>query len=569
MTNDTGDQQPRESVPTVSRRNYLRVAGVAAGAGLLPSVASAAPDGLVENTDGDREDFLWVPGYLMEDPPEKIQYDNLLAYARRHDLTAVITISRTIPETADRLEPLLQKATEYGVQCWFAGGCFRDDHNAPQLVNDSRARETFLNRLQLITEVYADYYPEGKVVVWHEAPLVSNWDPNGGWTYTAVRNMRDLGPEIFAWQMKTIKSVSDDIDVATFLHFPYVEPGGNFGNIFSEIMADLTDLNALPDFTFTDFYRGYREPTVRQEGANAFLRRMMRNATEETNGQPVYNLAEDHTINNGYTPSKESIRMNLQAAFESGADGVGWYFRNNYRQTDDSLTPNDPFLPNVGGVTSEPNTTTLTFSRDRFQYAYDQTFASREGFNRNSVFNLWIHGYDMDKFEHRLWLKTADDWEPEDDRGSEDEEDSEDHEEPKDNDPDKEDEWVFIGDFNGYTDQEYVYSGNDTEHVSIFHALDRDRFLGEENTIEAKIQTDADSDGSELYAMYAVPFDANEYFSEPNAPDLLEQSAVAFLQSNQGADGFSLASATPNTTVSADETTRLTLSKDKEEDDED
>ncbi|MFB6217913.1 MAG: hypothetical protein ABEH77_01850 [Halobacteriaceae archaeon] len=464
--------------PSLRRRSYLRAAG-AAGAGSLvvPSSGAAVATAAGDGRNGERQDFVWLNGALTRN--DRI-FENVLAFMQRHGLAGIISAAETSRETAERIEPILARTGERDIPTWLASGCFKREFTAAQLVDDETAMATFLDRLATVTETYARHQPRGKFVCWHEAPLVSNWAEEDVPYEFAVRNMAVLGQDIFAAQKRRIQEVAPEVDVGVFVHFPYIAERHEF----EQLTDGLRERGALPDFSFTDFYRGYREVENGVAAANRIVRDLIANARKHTDGRAVYYLGEDHTINNNYTPSKQAIRENHRAAL--GADGLGWYSRGQYRQTKRGF---NPFIPNTGTV-DDDRFTTLVGSRDRFQYAYRLSNASRQGVDPTNRFDLWLYGEDFEFYDHRLSLRAPDGW-------------------------------TFVGDFSGYLGAQY--GGDGREWVSVFHGLSRDRFLAD-GTLAWRVDSRQEGDGATLDGVWAMPHDTANYVSEPAAVDLVREN---------------------------------------------
>lgn len=202
-------------------------------------------------------------------------------------------------------------------------------------------------------------------------------------------------------------------------------------------------------------------------------------------------LGEAHTVNPNYTPSKQANWMDLRAALGAGAEGVGWYARTAYVPTKRGF---DPFVPNSGPAAREgPHASTLTFARDRYQYAYAALRAKRRrdaesGHTRpNDAFDLWLVGTDFSFYDHRLSMRT------------------------------RTGEWTFVGDFDGYLDGQYPYNSTGRT-VSIFRGLSRSRF-GRNGRLELAIETGAESDGARLAAVLAMPASARTFLTESSAAE--------------------------------------------------
>jgi hypothetical protein len=130
--------------PSLRRRSYLRAVGAGAG-GVAATGGSRGESAAV--ADDDRQDFVWLNGALTGD--DRI-FENVLAFAERHDLAGIISAAGTTTETARKIRPILERTGEWDVPTWLASGCFRDEFGAGQLVEDEAAMAAFLDRLALL-----------------------------------------------------------------------------------------------------------------------------------------------------------------------------------------------------------------------------------------------------------------------------------------------------------------------------------------------------------------------------------------------------------------------------------
>lgn len=290
--------------------------------------------------------------------------------------------------------------------------------------------------------------------------------------------------------------------------------------MYSAFMPQLQEEGLLPDFNMLDKYRGYQDPRLGLEGTNAETRRLLREVKEMTEDRPIYYLGQDHTINTGYTPSREAIEQHADAALAEGVEGIGWYIRTAYRLTRDVSTLEgtvEPFLPNTGEVDTDLYST-FTGDRDRFMYAYLTTFESQGVIDPAERFDLWVHGSDLDLHEARVSLRTADG------------------------------DWRYIGDVGGYVGGDNPYTLDDREGAVIFHALDRATFLGAPHVatngaLQARIEPREGGDGLVIQGLYAMPYATTaEYVTEQEAGERLSTDARAVAER-------SLDRVVPNTAV--------------------
>ncbi|MFC7231547.1 hypothetical protein ACFQMM_09275 [Saliphagus sp. GCM10025308] len=356
-------------------------------------------------------------------------------------------------------------------------------------MNDEQAREAHLEWLKSVVSAHGEFFDRGRVILWQEAPVIGQWVPGGEWTQKAVDNLLELGPEIFATQKDAVESANDDLDVGLFVHFPYIIDSKR-PEVFEELLQGMYARDVAPAFAFTDFYRGWFDKDVEPGRANAALHSLVSNARDVLDDRPVFYLGQSHTVNPNHTPNRETIGMTIREALSAGASGLGWYIRTGYVPTEAGF---DPFVPNVPGAEPDGDAiNTFTIARDRFQYAWVATLASRDGFAADGVFDLWVVGDGFEYADHRLSVRTHD--------GS----------------------WTYLGDLGGYADGDYPDASAVTDRATCFHALDRDRFL-EDGTLELQIETPADSEGG-LSAAVAVPFDPGAYMPAQEAAALVDRS---------------------------------------------
>ncbi|WP_435079120.1 hypothetical protein [Halococcus sp. AFM35] len=477
----------------MKRRGFLNIAatgGVVTAAGCSgknENTRNATDTSPTSSSSGDSEttnpDFVWAEQPLWKD--ERVR-ENLFAFAARHDLAVVI--AKADAEDPSLLEPPLAAAARHGVEAWLNIGVLTR-LTPTEFVTDTAKGHRHLDGLEAVAENYQKFFPDGRIILWQEAPVGGRWVESGKWTDAAVRNLETLGPDIFAAQKERVKRAAPSVATGIFVHFPYIVEGRN-PETFATLTRGLKSRNALPDFTFTDFYRGWYAKDTGPGPANAAVRSLVTNAREMTEGRPVTFLGEAHTINPNYTPSRQAMWMDLRAALGAGAEGVGWYARTAYEETKQGF---DPFVPNVGPAARDgPRTSTLTFARDRYQYAYAALRTQRAGrasggdSASEERFDLWLAGTDFDFYDHRLSMRT------------------------------RAGKWRFIGDFNGYVNGGYPHNGNDIDHVSVFRGLSRARF-DRGGRFNLRIETDPASDGAQLQAVLAMPADVDTYLPESAA----------------------------------------------------
>jgi hypothetical protein len=454
------------------RRAFLQSAATAATVASAGDVA--ATDSARDHDDGGREDFVWTQGPVVADARMRDLY---LALADRLDLAVVVSSpDATDPGGVERVEAVLQAAADRDVPVWLNTGVL-NAATAEEFVGDEDARRTELQGLRRIVGVYHEYEPEGRVILWQEAPVSGEWVAGGAWTAGSVDNLREYGPAVYAAQYRAVKAVSRGLDAGIFVHFPYVVDSKH-PETFQDLAADIGDRGVVPDFAFTDFYRGYYEANTGAADANDAVRSLVSNARRGVGGRPVFYMGEPHTINNGYTPSKAAMAMDHRTAAAAGAAGLGWYPRPQYVRT---RTGFDPYLPNDDDrdAAGDPRATTATFARDRFQYAYARLAASRP--EARDRFDLWLDLDDADTFEHAVHLRG--------------------------------DGWTHVGDAAGYLD------APDGRHVTVLRGLDRDRFAR-----GGRVLVRVESRGrATLRALAAMPFAPDAFVSEWEATDLADR----------------------------------------------
>lgn len=524
---DTPHVPTAPDAPRLARRDYLATAGslgigLASGClGVRPPRAAQAATNQVpsrstpsrEQSD-QREDFLWLGSALWRDAAVR---RNLFAFARRHNLAVVLVHSdRRHAPLDETLDPALVAASQFGLDVWLNVGLLADI-TAETFVTDADAREASLDRLREIARRHGELFENGRVICWQEAPVMGQWSEGGHWNQAAVENLVALGPTIFAAQQAAIREANDALDVGLFVHFPYIVDSKQ-PEVFRTLATGLREYDALPDFGFTDFYRGWYEKDVGPEPANEAVRSLISNARDALDGRPVFYLGQSHTINPSHTPSTQALRMNLRISIDAGAAGLGWYCRSGYQPTTEGF---DPFVPNVDGATLEGESVyTLTVARDRFLYAWLATLDAQSGFDPSDAFDLWLVGDGFGFYDHRLSVRTAD--------GT----------------------WEYVGDFGGYADGDFPADSEATHRATVFRALDRDRLLAD-GTLDCRIETSPESSGASLLGAYVMPCDPDTYVTE--------RDAAAFHGASVSLDAFSLGQTTERTSFPPGTTRRVTI----------
>jgi hypothetical protein len=438
---------------------------------------------------GSIEPFLWFGGgtFGPAERGDEPAGETVLAYLARNDVSVVVTDNAaTVEEAGGDLDHQLAAAADAGVDVLLNAGMVPGPDQSKaytdrELIEDEATMEAFLEPLRETARVYETYYPEGRLLLWHEAPIMGNW--TGDSYAERAESVVEYGPAIFAAQKRAVREVSPDLDVAVFPHdIPMAPPERSTAPICERLFEGLAARDATPDFVFVDSYRSHHEWAAGCEPSNEFVHEMLANVTRHAD-VPVYYLGETHTDNNHYTPSKGALEGNVRAALDAGVEGYGWYSRGRYHRTSDRCY--DPFVPNTGTV-AEDQFTTLTGSRDRLLWATLLAIERRPEFDPEERFDLWVHGRDFEFHEHRLSVR------------------------------DSEGDWELLGDVSGYADGDNPYAGADRTRVSVFHALDRSLLEG---GLEVRVESRGDGD---LLGLYAVPhLEPGLYLTEPEATTLL------------------------------------------------
>ena len=444
-----------------------------------------------DDTDwSDVEPHIWLGSYTPGDIAETPFMENALRFVERYDLTVVLSQWSTTEKDARELEARLEEAQRRDVDVWLGTYDLRE-HSDRELVTDPDALASDVERLERMVDTYAEHYPEGNVFVWHESPLTGQW--TGETRDEQAHSIQENGAEIFGAQKTAIEERHPGVDLGLMIHYPYVAPPSHSEKpIFGPLMADLAERDARPDFTYFDFYRGYHEWDGGYEATNDFLDAIVENLREHTDDRPVCYLGECHSINNHYTPSKQSILGNLRTALAAGVDSYGWYIRKGFRESVDRNY--NPFLPNVGDEPAPFNS--LVGSRDRLLWSHLALNETVRGTDASARFDLWLHGHDFDFYEYDLSLETS------------------------------EGEREFIGSFSGYVDGDTPYSGGGRDRTVVFHALERDRYLADDE-FSVCIEPRDGADGAVLETVYAVPhLDSRQYMTEPELSEVVSERSL-------------------------------------------
>ncbi|MFB6218249.1 MAG: hypothetical protein ABEH77_03560 [Halobacteriaceae archaeon] len=419
-------------------------------------------------------------GQITDDAPIR---ENILGFAERHGFDiAGASVDADDPESS---RGWLQACRDRGLDVMINNGAVEGAPGNELATDPDKLREP-LDNLRDVLEVYADYYPEGGCFVWHEEPLMGNWE--GDSLSAKADQMVEYGPVIFEAMREVAAEVAPGVDLGIFIHQPFVAGAEHTDNpAFTRLVDRLRDRDAMPDFAYIDTYRGYYEWEGGYEATNEYLHSILSNAKSVMDGRPVYYLGEAHTINNLYTPSKQAIQGNFRTAAEAGVDGYGWWVRGSHRVTHDRNY--NPFLPNRGTDQEPDEYTSWTGARDRLLWANLLLHEHTNGIDRADKFDLWVHGHDMELYETRVELKAGDGWE-------------------------------HVGDVSGYVSGPLAYDPAGREWVSVLHCLDRERYL--DGGLELRLTGRDDSDGADIHGVHAVPYSGTtHYHTEPELADAI------------------------------------------------
>ncbi|MFB6217753.1 MAG: hypothetical protein ABEH77_01015 [Halobacteriaceae archaeon] len=443
-------------------------------------------------TEHDPAPFLWFGGGSIgptHDPDEPAA-ESVLAYLARNGVAVAVTdLAATAGEAGGAaFEAKLAAAREAGVEVLVNAGMVpSEDQSASytdrELAGDEAAMAAFLDPLRETARVYADYYPRGRLLVWHEAPIMGNW--SGDSYAERADSVAEHGPAIFAAQKRAVREVAPDLDVGVFPHdIPVAPPSHSTAPVCERLFAGFDERGERPDFVFLDSYRSHHEWAAGCEPADEFVRATVENVREHADA-PVFYLGEAHTDNNQYTPSRDALLGNLRAALAAGVEGYGWYSRGQYHRTSDRCYA--PFVPDEGAVVDE-QFTTLTGSRDRLLWANELVLnGARDGGER---VDLWVYGHDLDFHEHRLDVR-------------------------------RDGEWTFLADISGYADGDNPYSGGGRHRVCAVHALDRSLLT---DGLDVRLRSRG---AATLEGVYALPhLTPGLYLTEPEATAVVEAGRV-------------------------------------------
>ncbi len=465
---------------------------------------------------------MWVGAQtLQQEQPATLE--NMLLFASRFD---IIPYSSGMNDE-QKLRDFLSACKEYGIsRTWIEIGPGKE-LSIQQFVGNAIARKPVLEHFKNLAAIYKEYYPDfARITLFDEAPLGAFKRPEklGQENYTYMfEQFMEYGPRAFSYLLKAIKQEMPDAEVGIFMHHPHNASelmAGEYSSI-DRFIDKCQQYDALPDFIFSDVYRGYFGRGYGMEETNAYIEDVCRHTRQVASEHNIkaYQLGQMHTIKLGYTPSRMEIDQNVEAMIRGGVDGMGWYWPNyastNYtRSSGDGIgTPLDydisfdPFVLNAWGRTGPAGSVYAT-SRDRFVYSYLRMVEETVNIKAETHFDIWLYGFDFDHAEHRIYLKTNEE---------------------------NNNEWEMIGHFNPQHDkdayeegarEEYIYSYNNKWHAVVFHGLSRERYLSyNDNGKKAsiKIETSDNSDNSRLGAIYFMPYrETRNYATEPQVTAYIE-----------------------------------------------
>ncbi|MCF8301887.1 MAG: hypothetical protein K9I94_01325 [Bacteroidales bacterium] len=471
----------------------------------------------LKGQDDELEIFMWVGAQKLQDK-DPMLLENMLLFARRN---GIIPYSSGMNEPR-KLEMFLSTCKDLDIpKTWIEIGPGKEV-SIRDFVEKPLARETILKNFRKLGEIYRKHYPEfARVTLFDEAPLgafgMVKGEDNG--YIKQLEQFMQYGPKAYSHLQKNLKQAMPNAEVGIFMHHPHnasEEMAGEY-SVIGEFVKECNELGTLPDFIFSDVYRGYFNRGYGMEKTDAYITDVAAYTKEiaEKYRIKAYQLGQMHTIKLGYTPSRYEIDRNIEAMLKGNADGIGWYWPNyastGYKRQSRQGIGNatgykvsfDPFVPNAwGGI--GPAGSVYGTSKDRFVYSYLRMLEKQHAVRANTHFDLWIYGFDFDHNEHTLYLKTNNSWEK-------------------------------IGHFNPQQDKEayeegarekYIYTYHERWHALAFHGLSREKYISGEKDgkIQLRIETPGQSDHSKLSAIYVVPYrETRNYVTEQEITRFIEE----------------------------------------------
>lgn len=455
--------------------------------------------------------------FLEHDP---VLFKTKLQFAKRQ---GIIPYESGIHDP-EELRRFLEACQEVGIErTWIEIGP-DDGVSTETFATDSTARASTLDRFRALAKEYKAHAPESAyITIFDEAPLGAFDPQEEDQSYgRMVEAFRKYGPEGFAYMYRALKDEMPEAKVGVFLHHPHNASEAMAGphTFVDSFMAAAEELDATPDFIYSDVYRGYFNRGYGVEATNDYITDVVRHTNEvaERYGAEAHHLGQTHTIKLGYTPSRWEIDTNVDAMLEGHPDGLGWYWPN-YASTNHTQGPDgapqpegydvsfDPFVPNSWGKMG-PAGSLFATSRDRFVYSYLRIQEATDRLAPSQRFDLWLYGHDFDHVEHEVYARHP-----------------------------EESDWTFVGAINPQRDREgyvedaqpdHIYSYDDRWHAVVFHGLHRSELLGGDaeggDRLELRIDSRDESDESQFGAAYAMPYRATRhYVTEPKATSLIEE----------------------------------------------
>ncbi len=470
------------------------------------------------------EVFMWTGAQVLHKKDPKL-LDNMLLFARRMN---IIPYSSGMSDTTN-LKNFLGRCRKHSIpKTWIEVGPGKN-LTIKEFVRDSLKRAPIIQRFTQLARIYKEYYPENAhITIFDEAPLGAFGIKNSKKSQNYEEHMETFfryGPRAYHYLHKAIKQVMPKAEVGIFLHHPHNAPPEMAGNysFIEQFMEDCKATGTVPDFIYSDLYRGYLNRGGGMEMTNTYITSLIKHTKKiaDEYDTKAYHLGQMHTIKLGYTPSKWEIDQNVKAMMAGKPDGIGWYWPN-YASTNTERTGNDqigeptgydvsfdPFVPNSWGKIG-PAGSIYGTSKDRFIYAYQKILEEKGTLSTADCFDIWLYGFDFDHNEHKLYLKTKEE---------------------------NNNEWELIGYFNPQQDEDqyvkgarkkYINSYDEKWHAIAFRGLKKEKYLTKTGNftykVSVKITSTKSSDDSELRAVYVMPYnDTGNFYTEKKISQLIEE----------------------------------------------
>lgn len=464
---------------------------------------------------------MWVGARRLK-VKDPLVLENTLLFARRFD---IISYSSGASDPRD-LKDFLKTCKKLNIEkTWIEIGPGKE-MTAKEFVQDSARRASVLRRFEKLAAIYKNYYPDfARITIFDEAPLGAfGKSPKAKDNYLHhLSQFKEYGPEAFSYLYQAIKKEMPSAETGLFMHHPHNASSGMAGkySVIEQFMKDCQEYESVPDFIFSDVYRGYLNRGNGVQVTDNYITDVVSHTAKlaDQYGIKAYQLGQMHTMKLGYTPSRYQIDRNVRAMLKGNPDGIGWYWPNyastNYKRGQGdgigSYTGFDvsfrPFVPNAWGDIAPAGSVYAT-AKDRFVYSYLRMLEEKNKVDADTHFDLWLYGYDFDHTEHTVFLKTNN----------------------------KDNPWVKIGHFNPQQDKDgyekgarekYMYSFDEKWHAIAFHGLLREKFLNPPANgrhLEIKIETSGKSDSSGFSAAYALPYrKTRNYLTESQITHMIEK----------------------------------------------